>query len=416
MKKIVFCVLVTGIFFNLSAQYSEENHFLLIQSDYEQLNLADTTALLNEMEIFLARYPKSVYNAEMLSMMSGLAVSKNDSTHAILHLTKICFLYPEYENSQSIIDRIQKMLAGNADPKFNQIAGAFSEGLEHISPGFKFNRMYFEYFNYIRQFDAFLSEVALQSEFDFFIRNYFSGAPTDAKILIWAGRLLQDRDFAAHAHLLYKKVLLYYPGSADYVEALFRDGLIFYESFNQPARAREYFIQIITEYNESPFAGFAQFYLAELDESSLQNPDEAISDYQVFIDNFADNQLIPQAHQRLARLYYTKKMYEESAAQHFLLLETAADSILRTASYLALGEIFIKDLQVYDKAAENWVAYCANYPENPDAAQRLFEAAEIYRSKIKQPQKARELFKQLIENYPQSPFKSKAAKAIKSLK
>ena len=210
------------------------------------------------------------------------------------------------------------------------------------------------------------------------MRGYTKEAKNVDQLYFWIGDIYSKLSDEHQAIFSYKRIQFLAPQSILIPQALFQIGYLQYEETGEYEKAKDTFVSLIAAHPETPIAGDAQFYLAELYEKKLDNPDEAVANYRVLVETYPDNKYAVEALKRVAEIMADKERYEESIASYHQIFELYPKSEYAPEAVLEMESIYRKKMENYEKAIEILKLYSSQYPQREDASERLYDAAEIY--------------------------------------
>ena len=126
-------------------------------------------------------------------------------------------------------------------------------------------------------------------------------------------------------------------------QSLFQTGFLQYEETGDYQMAKDTFVSLIAAHPETPVAGEAQFYLAELYEEKLDNPDEAVANYRVLVETYPDNKFAVEALKRVAEIMDDKERYEESIASYHQIFELYPKNTFAPEALLEIAILVIAE-------------------------------------------------------------------------
>ena len=108
--------------------------------------------------------------------------------------------------------------------------------------------------------------------------------------------------------------------------------------------------------------------------------------------------LISQAHSRLAELFSNVGNYKDAVKEYQYIIANSEDADLRGRSYFAMAYAQDEHLKMYDDALTNY-QNAIQLADNLVKAQSYYRTGLIYQEKLNNPDKALEVFQNLIANY-----------------
>ena len=209
------------------------------------------------------------------------------------------------------------------------------------------------------------------------------------------------------------------------------DILVFQEKFNE---ALIYFSQIQTSLKNSPISQEARFRVAKTSyykgdfkwaESQLKILKSSTS--QLIANDALDLKLLISDNKYEDSLQTALKLYAKADLLAFqnktenaillldkILIEHKTESIIDQALYKQ-AQLF-ESKQLYEKAEANYLNMIANYREEILADDAYYALAELYLNHLNQPEKAKNLYEQIIFNHEDSIYFVEARKKYRALR
>jgi len=209
------------------------------------------------------------------------------------------------------------------------------------------------------------------------------------------------------------------------------DILVFQEKFNE---ALIYFSQIQTSLKNSPISQEARFRVAKTSyykgdfkwaESQLKILKSSTS--QLIANDALDLKLLISDNKFEDSLQTALKLYAKADLLAFqnkkesaillldkILIEHKTESIIDQALYKQ-AQLF-ESKQLYEKAGANYLNMIANYREDILADDAYYALAELYLNHLDQPEKAKDLYEQIIFNHEDSIYFVDARKKYRALR
>lgn len=108
--------------------------------------------------------------------------------------------------------------------------------------------------------------------------------------------------------------------------------------------------------------------------------------------------LISQSHSRLAELHTSEGNYQDAVKEYQYIIANTEEDDLRGRSYFAMAYAQDEHLKLYEEALKNY-QNASQLADNLVKAQSLYRMGLIYQEKVNQPDKALEVFQNLITDY-----------------
>ena len=248
----------------------------------------------------------------------------------------------------------------------------------------------------------------------------FEGFPDYAgndEVLKWIADLeakLGDEHEAAASYL---KLEYLFPQSPYLLYSRYNRGLLLYQKLKLPQRARQVFEQIVSNYPESQFAGFSQFYIGEIYEKKIRNYDLAVENYMKLVQMDSLNQMVIPALKAVTEIQ-SGRLKDYSAAIQTLKIISRLPKIspdIALAALVDAAEIYERRLRDYQGAIDMELRIVTLFPDNEKVPDILYSAAELAEKKIQDDEQALKLLIEIREKHPNFKKKNTVNSKIKRL-
>ncbi|MFC2088896.1 tetratricopeptide repeat protein [Calditrichota bacterium] len=417
MKKIMIVIFFfTAVFYsNILTQIDENNYFNFLQKSYTSKTDNDNEFLIKQYNMFLNSFPNSPKGDEVLYYLGQLYLEERDYFDALSCFAKISFLYPNSSRTKDNKVAYTQIVMDHESRSFEDIYTEFLNKLNENKPHQDFLVSYFNYLFFIRETNLEDLNDVLISDINFYMQHFPSKIQNSDQLLLWLAEIYENKRDWSEAVLIYKKLIEIFPTSSMVPQALFKTGYLEYEEKSNPQIAKEIFVQLITDYGESEFAGDAQFFLSELYEKELDNTNEAITNYRLVVETYPANKYAVESLKRVAEILEKQDKYEEAIASYYQIVELYPQHPFAPEALIEIKTLYVRRLENYEKAIETLKFYAKQYPDREDAAELLFDAAEIYEDDLQNNQAAIDTYHQVINDFPNSDYAGRAKDRIDSL-
>ncbi len=157
---------------------------------------------------------------------------------------------------------------------------------------------------------------------------------------------------------------------------------------------------IINDYPKSEYTEKAFFELARL---SIDAPEKALAQYEIFLSRYPDSPLAPQMERKRAQLLFDTGNYEDTYNAYQTLKEkvTNPEEIAFFEYQSIICQYRLNNLDEARKSAEE---FATTYPDETDfLAGLLYERGEYYR-RLQKHRKAENLYDEILSKYPYSAY------------
>ncbi|MFH1678448.1 MAG: tetratricopeptide repeat protein [Candidatus Omnitrophota bacterium] len=254
------------------------------------------------------------------------------------------------------------------------------------------------------------------------ISNEYPQSPLAAKSLLTTGEIytkqIKDLEKAIKA---YEDFVTQYPRSQVIKQIKLQIGKLYVDK-GEIEKARQNFLEAIRDYpEEAELCANARLGLAVCYEKD-KNYDKAIEEYLRIKKDYPDTKTAFSVPFFIAQHYFhrgaDKEKIEDAFAQAISeyrdIVENGKDasSIIDAGRLISLCYIQQKK---WDEAIDYMQGIADKYPDNPQAEMFLFNIAGIYQSELKEPNKAINIYEELINKFPASQLVSLAKTQLEAL-
>jgi tetratricopeptide (TPR) repeat protein len=215
--------------------------------------------------------------------------------------------------------------------------------------------------------------------------------------------------------LCYDKVLQVYPSSALCPKAKRQIADVYADSLKKPKDAIAIYQEVVNKYPGSDEAGASYGRLAQLSEQEKQYS-LAIEVYDKMIELYPQQDAAYNAYVAKARVYKDSLKDYKNAVNS---LEQLAGAFKGEKGVKALNEaalIASKDMRDTQLEIKLYQRISTEYADDTlEAPKALYSMAEVYDKKLKNPDRAVEIYRQIADGYAASSYAAKANKMIEKL-
>ncbi len=403
---LIFCVLI-GIL-PVQAQLTEQNYYNYLHESYSRQDDNVYDYLIEEFQIFLLTFPDSPNSDEVLFMLASLYDASNDNEEAFCIFIKLKFLYPNSTRVNDAVTAVNDIVHNKAERTFEDYKTKIDEKVTNTpqSPD-KLTALY-EYLRFLYELNIDDVNQFLRTEIKNYLHTYSENAKNSDQLFLWIADLYEKDSDWDEAIYSYTKLSYLYPNSPLMPDVIFKRSYVLYKEKRAYQQARDSFIRVITDYPESESAAEAQFYLAELYQEELENPQEAITNYQVLVEAYPKNWHAVEALKRVAEIYYSQEKYQDAINSYYQIYELYPENPYTPDALIEISDLYKGKLKNFEKTIEILKLFAAQYPEHADAAERLFEAGEIYEDDLERKQAAIDTYHEVKNKFPTSKYAERA--------
>lgn len=413
--KILFLTIIFIFGTKIFAQIDESKYFDFLQQSFTNKVSDDNEFLITQFEIYLNTFPGSAKGDEALFLLGKLFIEEREYFDALSCFAKINFLYPNSARLKDAKVEYTQIVQDHESRAFEDIQINFLKKLNESKSEKEFISSYFDYLFFFHESNIEDLNKILMKDINYYMSYFPSKIENGDQILLWQGKIYETERDWIEAVLSYKKLKHVFPNSSLIPEVLYRIAFLEYSELSKIQIAKEHFVQIITDFDQSPFAGDAQFYLAELYEKELDNKKEAITNYRLVVETFPKNKYAVESLKRVAEILEYDDKYEEAIASYYQIVELYPQDEFAPDALKEIKTLYVRKLENYQKAIETLKFYATQYQDKEDAAEMLFDAAEIYEDDLGEKQAAIDTYHQVINAFPKSDYAEKAKDRIEYL-
>jgi len=414
LKFIFTSILVCLSCLILFAQNSADQHYNLLDEAYKKLTpVSKIDYLITELENFVLIYPNSAQQDEILFRLSNLYQIKKDNTRHLKTLIKLNILHgnsPLVKRSGEIIDSLVTFI-----PELN-LTDYNDEAIRQISnlPFQKDYRLaYLEYLSFLYSAEIKKLDPLLLLEIDQYKKLFARENKDMDAVIFWQANIHKREKNYPAAIFNFNKLYSLYKQSQFVPRSLFELARLNRDYLKNINQARDYLIELINQYPENKVTGDAQFELAQLYEIHYKDHEEALTNYKLQVSAFPKNRNHSLALLRIAYFSEQKEDYEEAVNAFKQIVEDNGDENSISTAFNNLIRIQLELLKDYNLAANTMVLFAQTFPKSEDAPAKLLSAGKLYREKLEDEAKAKEIFGLIIAQYPQSKSATKAEEILK---
>jgi TolA-binding protein len=411
-------ILITGVFSvqaePVEAVYPAEAFTRYLETIYKMEDKKLDDFVIHELQQFATVFP-SDENAPNALFLMAESYRRQKKTHdAFANYLKTIFVYPENRHKDACLNAIRDIAA--TDRNYTDARDTLTSILT-----WKFEKRptadgYHQFIKALLDLNVDkLNKVAFAEAVWFFEKfPDYSGCDEVAK---WIADLQVELGDAHEAAASYLKLEYLFPQSPYLLHSRYNRGLLLYNKLKSPQEARRVFEQIIADYPESQFAGFSQYYVGEIYEKKEQNYDGAIESYLNLVAMDSLHQMAVPALKAVSKIQLDKQKDYPAAIQSLQILsrlpqvspEVALDALMESA------KIYESRLRDYQAAIDMDVRIVTLFPDNEEAPNILYSAAELAEKKLNDAEQALKLLTEISEKYPNTKKKNTVNSKIKKL-
>ncbi len=416
ISTILFWMILVSFFYFLpirsTAQNSDQEWFTFLQQKYfENEHGRYNDFLIQELNRYLDTISAPGQQDHVLYMLSNVYLSKGDTLACLYTEIKLLSLYPSSPLNKQMQNNIRSLLKQAGNIELSQVQPQVFQGIQSIVPSSETEEGWFSFLSFIHRLSLKSFRPFFKSDLNrYFTRYGTNGEYTDI-MWYWLSEIYRQQKKCGSAKAYLQEILKFFPQTRLQAEVYYTLGTINYHCLSLFPEAQNDFLQVIDNFPRSGYAARSQFYLAEMLADSMHNEQEAIANYQLFIDAFGRDSLVTEAALRLARLLEKKKKYTEALTAYMKIVEKNQQPEAVHQAFLSIAELYKTALHQRERHAATLLMMVNRFPEDSLAAHYLLEAGLEYK-KLHNIKKARQIFGLLVARYPMTSEEAKAKEEL----
>jgi TolA-binding protein len=334
---------------------------------------------------------------------------------AFLSYLKIKFIHPNSDRRNDSVSNLNQIVHNKAEGTFSDKRKNIDELVSQTLSFTDRNAAYYDYIKFVFELNIEELNELLLDDINTYTIIYAKNAKNIDQLYFWIGSLFKKSSDWNQSILAYSKVKYIAPESLLIPQSLFQIALLQYQETGQYSQAKDTFVSLIAAHPDLSVSGDAQFYLAELYENKLDNPDEAVANYRVLVESYPSSRFAVESLKRVAGIMEDKENYVEAIAAYYQIFELYPKNSYTPEAVLEIENLYRRKLENYDKAVETLKLYTDQFSQREDAAERLFDAGDIYMDELNNKQAAIDTYNEVINKFPTSDYAEKAKDRIQDL-
>jgi TolA-binding protein len=330
------------------------------------------------MKFYLETFSDSPNVAEVLFMLGKLYEEEKDYPEAFTSYLKLKLIEPGSKRVTEVVPIIQQIITDKAERTFKDKRAKIEEFMNKQISFSDRNSAYSEYLSFLYDLDIEDINEILVTDIKSYLNIYSQEAKNLEQIIFWQAELFEKSKDWDEAVAAYAKVKHIVPDSPIMAKTIFKIAYLQYEETKQYQEAKTNFTDVISNYSESESAGDAQFYLAEMYEEKLDNTQEALTNYRLLVESYPKHKYSVQALKRVAEINEDGDKYQEAINSYHQIFELYPENNYAPEALLEIESLYRRKLKNYQKSIEVLKLYATQYSSREDAAERLFDAADLH--------------------------------------
>ena len=163
---------------------------------------------------------------------------------------------------------------------------------------------------------------------------------------------------------------------------------------------------------EAAETGDAQFELAKIYHYSFKDLNEALTNYKMLAQAFPENKNFNSALMNAGKISEELGDYQDALNSYMMIVENNNVTDETMAALKNILRIQLEILKDYSQAAQVYLLMAQMFPTDQNAPKHLLQAAILYKEKINNPQKSKEILQILKTKYKDSSEAGEADKLM----
>lgn len=416
MKKFITLLILTILLFSsLYAQIPEPGTFQYLKETFSKRNSDVMDYLMGEYNQYLLTFWDSPNADEVQFMLGQVYEDESMYAEAFLSYLKVKFIHPNSDRRNDAVSNLNQIIHNKDEGTFSEKRKDIDELVSQTLTFADRNTAYYDYIKFVFELNIEdLNEILLK-DINTYTIIYAKDVKNADQLYFWTGSLYKKSSDWYQAVLAYDKIKYIAPESLLIPQALFQIALIQYQETGQYTEAKDSFVSLIAAHPDLSVAGDAQFYLAEIYQERLDNTDEAVANYRVLVESYPTSRFAVESLKRVAEIMEDKENYVEAIAAYYQIFELYPKNIYTPEAILEIESLYRSRLENYEKSIETLKLYADQFSQREDAAERLFDAGDIYSDDLNNKQAAIDTYNEVINKFPTSEYAEKAKDRIQDL-
>ena len=188
------------------------------------------------------------------------------------------------------------------------------------------------------------------------------------------------------------------------------DGGVIYYNLEDYSAAITTFQQILDDFQESPYADDAQYYIAYINEKKFGYYSRALLEYYVLLINYPDSIWADDAQLGMGNCYYSNSEYSNAIVEYQKVINDYPNSLFHAFAQFYIGHSY-RYSRAFTQAITEFNQIIDNYPESDYVAPAQYYIAYSYYEAQNYNQAILE-FQITIDNYPDYTWQNESERLI----
>jgi len=397
---IFFLILLTS---QLTAQNLSDAYYEILDSEFKNIDeKRPVEYLIKEFNEYILLNPNSPQEDEALYRLYLLNELRNNKPAQLFYLIKNSILHgdsPLRKKMGQIIDSLVSFTPALSLTEQNE---QMLRQLNNMPSKNDYRLAYIDLISFLYSVEIKVIDPMAVKECDNYkllFQNYTKDLDV---VLFWQAKIYRRLKEYKASLIGFQKIYSIYPKSAYAPRALLEMTFLNIYNLANPQNAADQLIEMINQFPEAPETGNAQYELALLYDMHFKDEKEALTNYKLLVTAFPKNENVTKSLNRIAEISKKNGDFMEAVHSYRNIIEFNKKDAGVLNALKNLTQLYRQQLKDDESAAKTLVLTAQTFPENKTAASDLFEAAIIYREKLNNRKKEKEILDLIIAKYPDS--------------
>lgn len=392
MKYILSCFLFIIL---ISSQTLIDSYYNEIKRLEDQTGEHADNIYIEELHRFYKLFENSKYEPDIVHRIATQYFKTKDYDLAVIYYLKLIIVY-EYEKQFSK-KQLDDIIFNTKKDHYELVSSFISQQLENLEKQRNLDREYY----FLKTVSAF-SGGHMISHVRNEIERYFKHLdkkkhPSEAYILL--ANTYQKEKNVQQAIVHYQHFLKIFPTASSVPFALMQIANLYRNELAESYNAYKFYSQLVENYRYYKESHKAQYIVGEIFEKDLDKKDQAIQEYQRYVDYYPKEKLAVKTLYKISELYISLGKYDEGILALRRIVDEYRDDLEAKNALLKIVDIYDSNLDKKELAVDEMVNYAIYFPKDPKSVELLYEAVNILVNKLNMRIKAESVAQILKDKY-----------------
>lgn len=367
-------------------------------------------SIILEMAEYVADYPDLDRGDECQYLIGQLKEEQKKNDEAAASYAKLICLYPDSPLVAKAKGQIKYLNEKKRIDKefYQKISGLSSQGAKR-------EERLFNYLNQLSNIEKKEVYSYLNQELNKFLRDYPNSSMTLAAYQMTAKNLLRMREYSLSIAAYLKITYLYplYPDQSQIAQAYFDIGKTF-ELMNRYKEAVSFYQEGVSKFPSDAQSPTYLFESANILAKKLKEHDKAVKVYESVTNSYPQSKEAIQSLFKSGEILENLKRYQQTIDVLERLVKEYPQSHLAPSALIIIGGCYEK-ISNYKEAVSTYQRLYQEYPQAREIPEKLYTAGQLCEEEIKDISKAIEMYRIIVDKFPDAGEAKRAASRIKNL-